>query len=190
MNVRRGDTVLVLAGKDRGKRGTVERVEKTKRGLGVVVPGLNMAKRHLKARSRTQQAGIIDLPVPIHVSNVQVVCPRCNRPTRIGHATLEIANPAHKRAIDDVEVGRQVAGHLRVAFEVDDARAATERAVEAGADLVAPPTRTPWGSLNSRLDAPAGLHVTLFQELGGEEGVPPGVVAEPGARDDPAAGGS
>ncbi|WP_264030499.1 VOC family protein [Cellulosimicrobium sp. SH8] len=98
----------------------------------------------------------------------------------VGHATLEIANPAHKRAIDDVEVGRQVAGHLRVAFEVDDARGATDRAVEAGAELVAPPTRTPWGSLNSRLDAPAGLHVTLFQELGGEEGVPPGVVAEPG----------
>ena len=89
MNVRRGDTILVLTGKDRGKRGTVERVEKTKRGLGVVVPGLNMAKRHLRARSRTQQAGIIDLPVPIHVSNVQVVCPRCNRATRIGHATLE-----------------------------------------------------------------------------------------------------
>lgn len=107
----------------------------------------------------------------------------------VGHATLEIANPAHKRAIDDVEVGRQVAGHLRVAFEVDDARVATDRAVDAGAELVAPPTRTPWGSLNSRLDAPAGLHVTLFQELGGEEGVPPGVVAEPGARDDPAAGG-
>ncbi|MFD4992005.1 VOC family protein [Cellulosimicrobium cellulans] len=107
----------------------------------------------------------------------------------VGHATLEIANPAHKRAIDDVEVGRQVAGHLRVAFEVDDARVATDRAVEAGAELVAPPTRTPWGSLNSRLDAPAGLHVTLFQELGGEEGVPPGVVAEPGARDDPAPDG-
>ena len=107
----------------------------------------------------------------------------------VGRATLEIANPAHKRAIDDVEVGRQVAGHLRVAFEVDDAQVATDRAVEAGAELVAPPTRTPWGSLNSRLDAPAGLHVTLFQELGGEEGVPPGVVAEPGTGDDPAADG-
>jgi predicted enzyme related to lactoylglutathione lyase len=83
----------------------------------------------------------------------------------VGHATLEIANPAHKRAIDDLEVGRQVAGHLRVAFEVDDAAAATERLVGAGAQLVAPPTRTPWNSLNSRLDAPAGLHVTLFQEL-------------------------
>ncbi len=106
MNVRRGDTVLVLAGKDRGKRGTVERVEKTKRGLGVVIPGLNMAKRHMRARSRTQQAGIIDLPVPIHVSNVQVVCPRCNRPTRIGHATLENGRQARvcKRCGEQIEV--------------------------------------------------------------------------------------
>jgi large subunit ribosomal protein L24 len=89
MNVRRGDTVVVLAGKDRGKRGTVDRVEKTKRGLGVVIPGINMAKRHQRPRSRTQTAGILDIPVPIHISNVQVVCPRCNKPTRIGHATLE-----------------------------------------------------------------------------------------------------
>jgi predicted enzyme related to lactoylglutathione lyase len=103
----------------------------------------------------------------------------------VGHATLEIANPAHKRAIDDLEVGRQVAGHLRVAFEVDDAAAATERLVGAGAQLVAPPTRTPWNSLNSRLDAPAGLHVTLFQELGGEEGVPPGVRTETRADEGP-----
>jgi large subunit ribosomal protein L24 len=89
MNVQKGDTVLVLAGKDRGKRGTVERVERTKRGLGIVIPGLNMAKRHQRPRTRTQQAGILDLPVPIHVSNVQVVCPRCDKPTRIGHQVLE-----------------------------------------------------------------------------------------------------
>ncbi|WP_163187633.1 VOC family protein [Cellulosimicrobium sp. SL-1] len=104
----------------------------------------------------------------------------------VGRATLEIASPGHVRAIDDLEVGRRVAGHLRVALEVDDAEGATDRAVGGGASLVAPPTRTPWGSLNSRLDAPAGLHLTLFQELGGEEGVPSGVVAETGPRDDPA----
>jgi large subunit ribosomal protein L24 len=85
VNVRSGDTVLVLTGKDRGKRGTVERVERTKRGYGVVVPGLNMAKRHQRPRMRTQQAGILDIPVPIHISNVQVVCPRCDRPTRVAH---------------------------------------------------------------------------------------------------------
>jgi large subunit ribosomal protein L24 len=75
--------VVVLAGKDRGKRGTVERVERTKRGLGVVVQGLNIAKRHQRPRSRTQTAGILDLPVPIHVSNVQIICPRCEKATRV-----------------------------------------------------------------------------------------------------------
>lgn len=86
-----------------------------------------------------------------------------------GRATLEIANPAQKRMIDEVEVGRQVAPKLRVAFEVDDAEEATGRLVSAGATEVAPPTLTPWQSLNSRLDAPAGLHITLFQELTSQE---------------------
>lgn len=83
-----------------------------------------------------------------------------------GRATLEIANPAQKRLIDDVEVGRQVARHVRVAFEVDDARTTTSRLVdEGGAELVAPPTETPWRSLNARLEGPAGLQLTIFQEL-------------------------
>lgn len=83
-----------------------------------------------------------------------------------GRATLEIANPAQKRMIDDVEVGRQVSPRLRVALEVDDAAARTADARDAGAAVVAPPTRTPWNSLNARFDAPGGLHLTLFEELG------------------------
>ncbi|TCB96816.1 VOC family protein [Micromonospora zingiberis] len=82
-----------------------------------------------------------------------------------GRATLEIANPAQKRMIDDVEVGRQVAPRLRVAFEVDDTAATTDRLTAAGARQVAPPTLTPWQSVNARLDAPANLHITVFQEL-------------------------
>ena len=82
-----------------------------------------------------------------------------------GRATLEIANPAQKRLIDDVEVGRQVAPKFRVAFEVADAAATTATLVEAGAELIAGPTKTPWRSLNSRLRAPAGLQITLFEEL-------------------------
>lgn len=89
MTIRKGDTVLVLAGKDRGKRGTVERVEVTKRGLGVVVPGINMAKKHQRPKTRTQQAGILEIAVPLHISNVQVVCPRCDKPTRVAHLQLE-----------------------------------------------------------------------------------------------------
>lgn len=82
-----------------------------------------------------------------------------------GRATLELANPAQKRFIDEVEVGRQVAPRLRIAFEVADSAAASDRLVSGGATLVAPPVETPWRSLNARLDVPAGLQVTLFQEL-------------------------
>ena len=87
-----------------------------------------------------------------------------------GRATLELANPAQKRFIDELEVGRQVAPRLRVAFEVPDAESATASLVEAGADLIAPPTETPWRSRNARLTAPAGLQITLFEELDGPEG--------------------
>jgi len=82
-----------------------------------------------------------------------------------GRATLEISNPAQVDLIDRVEVGRRVSPHLRVAFEVDDAAGATDRLVGAGATLIAPPTRTPWQSLNARLAAPADLQLTLFEEL-------------------------
>lgn len=82
-----------------------------------------------------------------------------------GHATLELADPPHADWIDEVEVGRRVAGHIRVAFQVPDSRAATDRLVEAGATLIAPPVETPWRSLNSRLDGPAGLQLTLFEQL-------------------------
>ncbi|NEC51031.1 VOC family protein [Actinospica acidiphila] len=82
-----------------------------------------------------------------------------------GRATLELTDPNHAAFIDDVEVGRRVAGHVRVAFQVDDSAATTERLAAAGAEVVAEPTRTPWNSLNSRLEAPAALQLTLFTEL-------------------------
>ena len=82
-----------------------------------------------------------------------------------GRATLELSNTAQVEMIDEVEVGRRVAPHFRVALEVDDASAATASAVAAGAELIAPPTQTPWRSLNSRLAGPAGVQLTLFQEL-------------------------
>ena len=82
-----------------------------------------------------------------------------------GRARLEIANPAQQRMIDDVDVGRQVAPKLRVAFEVVDSAATTDALVSAGAELIAAPRETQWCSLNSRLSAPGGLQITLFQEL-------------------------
>ncbi|MFJ4090089.1 VOC family protein [Kitasatospora sp. NPDC089913] len=83
-----------------------------------------------------------------------------------GRATLEIADPGQADFIDEVEVGRRVAGHLRVAFQVDDSAAATAKLAAAGAEVIAEPVRTPWNSLNSRLEAPGALQLTLFTELG------------------------
>ena len=83
-----------------------------------------------------------------------------------GRATLEIANAAQADYIDEVEVGRRVAGPIRVAFQVPDAAAATSRLASGGADVIAQATRTPWNSLNARLAAPGDLQLTLFEELG------------------------
>ena len=82
-----------------------------------------------------------------------------------GRATLEIVNPAQRRLIDQLEVGREVSRSIRVAFEVENANSATDQLQGAGAELISPPTETPWRSLNSRLEAPAGLQITLFEEL-------------------------
>ncbi len=83
----------------------------------------------------------------------------------VGRATLELSNPAQVDMIDRVEVGRRVAPRLRVAFEVADARGVTDQLVAGGAELVAEPTLTPWNSLNARLEGPAGLQLTVFEEL-------------------------
>jgi lactoylglutathione lyase len=84
-----------------------------------------------------------------------------------GRAALEPADPSPAEYIDDVEVGRRVAGHIRVAFRVGDAESATGELAAAGAEIVAGPTPTPWHSLNSRLEGPAGLQLTLFSDLRG-----------------------
>ena len=87
----------------------------------------------------------------------------------IESATLELSNPAQVRLIDEVEVGRPASRpyplSIRVAFEVVDAAATTTALEAAGATVVAPPTVTPWRSLNARLEAPGGLQITAYQEL-------------------------
>ena len=81
LHVHKGDTVLVLTGKDRGKRGTVQRA--MPRENKVIVEGVNIAKKHVKA-GRGMQAGIIEKAMPLHASNVMVICTECGKPTRIG----------------------------------------------------------------------------------------------------------
>lgn len=82
-----------------------------------------------------------------------------------GVATLELSNPAQVRMIDRVEAEGRPSARIRIAFEVDDTAARTDELVAAGATLIASPRETPWRSINSRLQAPADLQVTLFQEL-------------------------
>jgi large subunit ribosomal protein L24 len=98
MRIKKGDLVQVLAGKDRGKQGRV--LEARPRDRSVIVENLNLAKRHTKPRpirdtSRMGGAniipgGIIEKPMPLDVSNVMIVCPTCNEPTRVGIAVKEI----------------------------------------------------------------------------------------------------
>jgi catechol 2,3-dioxygenase-like lactoylglutathione lyase family enzyme len=80
-----------------------------------------------------------------------------------GEATLELAEPATAEYIDRVEVGRRVAGHIRVAFEVDDVRGGTAALKAAGGEVLAEPTPTPFKSTNARVEGPAGLQLTLFE---------------------------
>jgi large subunit ribosomal protein L24 len=128
--IRSGDTVVVLHGKDAGKRGKVERVlrnpaakEKTaghwrgisSRPLSIVISGVNIAKRHQKARPRmnqttqspAQEGGIVDKPMPIDASNVMLVCPRCDRVTRVKHERLGSGQSV------------RVCGHCREQLEAD-----------------------------------------------------------------------
>ena len=113
--IRKGDTVVVLSGKDAGKRGTVERVirrEPSPRGtrsvfrrgsaaggVSVVIEGINVAKRHTKARQgstsgvggvpKIEPGGILDINHPVPIAKVMLVCSSCGKPTRIGHRTLD-----------------------------------------------------------------------------------------------------
>jgi large subunit ribosomal protein L24 len=87
MRIRKDDTVVITTGKDRGKKGKVRRAFPNEDKL--VVEGLNMIKRHSRARRATRQAGIIEMEAPIHVSDVMLVCNKCGNPTRVSFRFLD-----------------------------------------------------------------------------------------------------
>ena len=86
MKIHKGDLVLVISGKDRGKRGKIKEV--LPRRSRVIVEGVNFVKRHRKPRGQMDQGGIIEFEAPLHISNVMLVCPRCKEPARIGYEFL------------------------------------------------------------------------------------------------------
>lgn len=81
INVKKGDEVLVLSGKDKGRRGKIQRV--LPRNSAVLIEGLNLVKKHAKPTKANPQGGVIDKALPLHVSKVMVVCPGCSQPTRM-----------------------------------------------------------------------------------------------------------
>ena len=87
MKIRKNDTVLVIAGKDRGKKGKVRFAYPKRERL--LVEGVNFIKRHTRAMRQVRQAGIIEREAPIHVSDVMLLCSKCNHPTRVGFHFLE-----------------------------------------------------------------------------------------------------
>jgi len=103
VKIRKGDTVVVLSGEERGAKGTVHRVirgwkvDRRRRRIGrapntdrAIVSGINIVKKHQRPTGRTgTQAGIIELEAPIHMSNVALFCSNCNRPARVGYQLHE-----------------------------------------------------------------------------------------------------
>src|SRR6476469_7918525 len=86
MNIKRDDTVLVIAGKDKGKKGRVRELHPTDKK--VIVEGINIVKKHTRGRMGARQAGVIEQEAPLSSSKVMVVCPSCNRGARIGYSFL------------------------------------------------------------------------------------------------------
>lgn len=109
MEIKKGDKVVVISGDDRGSQGEVQRVVRAKWGKGrragvrnplgdrVVVAGVNLIKKHQRRTGNVNtQFGIIEREAPVHISNVMLVCPKCGKPTRVGHRMH--ADGTHSRA--------------------------------------------------------------------------------------------
>ena len=92
--IRKGDTVLVLRGKERGKTGEVLKVLREENRI--LVKGVNLVKKHVKEIPNVREGGIYEMEAPIHISNVMLICPKCNKPTRVGFRIVQEENILRK----------------------------------------------------------------------------------------------
>jgi len=83
MKIKKGDTVLIISGKDKGKKAKV--LESFLEQNKVLIEGINLVRRHRKPRREKEKGQIVELPKPIDLSNVKLVCPKCGQPTRVGY---------------------------------------------------------------------------------------------------------
>lgn len=87
LGIRKEDSVYVISGKERGKKGRVLSVDRSKES--VLIEKVNIIKKHMKPNKKYAQGGIIEKEAPVHISNVMLVCPKCSKPTKIGVTVLE-----------------------------------------------------------------------------------------------------
>jgi len=97
MNIKKGDTVLIIAGKDRGKQGVVSRA--LPQVNKVIVEGLNIAKKHIRPQGQTRQGGIIEKAMPLQVSNTMLICTECGKPTRVAHERRPMGSDQKLRSV-------------------------------------------------------------------------------------------
>ena len=87
MKIKKGDTVLIISGKDKGKKGKVFESFPVERKIAI--EGVNIVKKHRKAKSEKEKGQVVEVPKPINVSNVKIICPKCSKPARVGYKIIE-----------------------------------------------------------------------------------------------------
>ena len=97
MNIKKNDSVIVISGNSKGKAGKVLKVFREHERA--IIEGVNMIKRHSRPSQRNPQGGIIQKAAPIHVSNIMIVCPKCGKPSRVGHASVSDAATGRKQTM-------------------------------------------------------------------------------------------
>jgi large subunit ribosomal protein L24 len=90
MKIRKGDNVLIITGKDNGKKGKVRKALPRKKAI--IIEGLNLIKRHSRTGGQAKQGGIIEMEAPVDISNVMLICNKCNKPARVGFKLLPDGN--------------------------------------------------------------------------------------------------
>jgi large subunit ribosomal protein L24 len=97
MNIKKGDKVMILAGKDKGKSGKVLQIFPARERVSV--EGLNLLIKHMRPRKQGEKGQRIEFPAPLNLSNLMLVCPKCGKPTRIGSRTIAVENKKKKMRI-------------------------------------------------------------------------------------------
>jgi len=83
MRLKKGDQVLIIKGKDRGRKGKI--IKALPKNRQIIIEGLNLRKKHVRARKEGEKGEIVEIPVPLNVSNIKLVCPKCKKLTRVGY---------------------------------------------------------------------------------------------------------